>query len=959
MDRIRLDRIRLDRIGLDRIGLDGRHVDGLRLDRLRVDRLSVDRFRMDRFRLDRLGLDRLGLDGLGLDRFGLDLRRRSRVHDGLVGQQTEARQEGARREGRGRGMTEIEEASSEDAGRATRLHMLLAGVGVLGVTSVVWAATAALQSPARPQLWLLAVVSLAFAIADAFHVNLRFGHDTWSFTWSEVVLVVGIILVPMPWLQLAALLGVTVAHVARRRAPIKVAFNALTCQVGFGAARIVWVSAGLAQDAAHRGDLPRPMLALGLLGASFAFFAVTSAAVSAAVAWSQRLSFVRVHVSGLRASALIWLCNTILGCGLVWTASVQPYALVLFPVILSVIFLGYRAYLQALRDRDTWDRLQAASRRLLVADPTELAEEAITSALAMLRAEYAELALVEDEPGRRMVSWRRFTGEVTACVDGDPFELASGWWGRVVADRAPFTVSATTSSGPQHDDLEDLGLATVAVAPLLVQGRCLGALRIGFRGPVSLSGRERQVFETWANHVSGAANTVNLFEQLRAIAHYDGLTGLPNRDELTRRLTALLARGERCTVLFLDLDHFKVVNDSLGHHAGDIVLQTAADRLAGAIPAGATAARFGGDEFVIVWPGADTDAAAADAARRVSEALTAPVRLGDRDLVLTASIGVVIAGGDEDDSDADVASRLLRDADAAMYLAKERGRDRTEVFTNDVRAHAVARLEMENDLRTALDRTELAVHFQPIIGLRDQRVIGAEALARWPRVGLPNVAPDEFIPVAEETGLILPLGKWVMAEALRYLPVWDSIGGLPLGVSINLSPRQLATPTLVGEVEQLFTKLGTNPNRVTFEVTESSLVDLGGEAVRRLADLRSLGCSIALDDFGTGYSSLSYLRVLPVDSVKLDRSFVAQLESDARDRAVVGGLLGLAHALDLHVVAEGVEREDQLQILIDLGCDAAQGYLLRRPCPTDELLSVVADPWSCWPGGTYPTKVSH
>jgi EAL domain-containing protein (putative c-di-GMP-specific phosphodiesterase class I) len=261
---------------------------------------------------------------------------------------------------------------------------------------------------------------------------------------------------------------------------------------------------------------------------------------------------------------------------------------------------------------------------------------------------------------------------------------------------------------------------------------------------------------------------------------------------------------------------------------------------------------------------------------------------------------------------------------------------------------------MENDLRGALDRAELAVHFQPIIGLHDQRVIGAEALARWPRPGH-NVPPDQFIPVAEETGLILPLGRWVMAESLRYLPVWDSIGGLPLGVSINLSPRQLAMPGLVGEVEELFSALDADPGRVTFEVTESSLVDLGGEAVRRLADLRDLGCSIALDDFGTGYSSLSYLRVLPVDSVKLDRSFVGQLELDSRDRAVVGGLVGLAHALDLHVVAEGVEREAQLQILIDLGCDAAQGFLLRRPCPTDELLAVVADPWSCWPGGNLST----
>ena len=806
-------------------------------------------------------------------------------------------------------MTEVDEAPAADAGQADHLHLLLTGVGLLGVASVVWAATSALHLPV-PSLWLVALTGIAFAIADAFHVNLRFGHDTWSFTWSEVVLVVGVVVVPFVWLQLAALIGVTIAHVARRRAPVKVAFNAMTCQVGLGAARIVWVAAGLRQRVAHGGDLPPLKLALGLLGASFAFFVVTSAAVSAAVAWSQRLSFLSVHISGFRASALIWLSNSVLGGALVWTASIQPFALVIVPIVLSVLFLGYRAYLQALRDRDTWDRLQAASRRLLVADAGDLAEEALTSAMALLRAEYAELALVEAEPGRRMVTWRRFTGDTTTNDAGDPFELASGWWGRVVADRAPFAVDLATSSGPQHDDLERLGLATVAIAPLLVQGRCLGALRIGFRGPVELSGRERQVLETWANHVSGATNTVNLFEQLRAKAHFDDLTGLPNRAEL--HPPAHRAAGERPgrgralpRPRPLQGRQRQPRPPRRRHRPAD---GRRAPRRRGSPRRHRRSVRRRRVRRDLA--GRRLRARAAEAARRLGAALTEPVRLGERELVLTASIGVVVTGGEHEDDDGDTATRLLRDADAAMYLAKERGRDRSEVFTNDVRAHAVARLEMENDLRAALDRSELEVHFQPIVGLRDQRVIGAEALARWPRLGRPPISPTEFIPVAEETGLILPLGSWVMAETLRYLPVWDSIGGLPLGVSINLSPRQLARPELVSEVEALFATLRTDPSRVTFEVTESSLVDLGGDAVRQLAALRSLGSSIALDDFGTGYSSLSYLRVLPVDSVKLDRSFVAQLELDARDRAVVGGLVGLAHALDLHVVAEGVERED-------------------------------------------------
>jgi diguanylate cyclase (GGDEF)-like protein len=622
----------------------------------------------------------------------------------------------------------------------------------------------------------------------------------------------------------------------------------------------------------------------------------------------------------------------------------EPVGRVVIPILILALAFIYRGYLLALEERDTWSRLQAVSRELRGADADGLAEVAIEGALGLLHAEFADLMLVEDEHDRAMIGWRRSAGGPLGRLTGDPFEEAAGSWGRVLSDRAPFTVELSTSTGPQHDELVALGLTSVSVAPLLVHGRCLGALRVGFRGPVRLRNRERQVLETFANHISAAANTVQLFDRLRSLALYDALTGLPNRVELTSRLREAVADGGPVTVLFLDLDRFKVINDSLGHHAGDRVLQEAAARLRRALPEGAMAARFGGDEFVVVWPGMGDEAKATEVAAQLGAAVATPIEVNGSQLLLTTSVGVVVA-----DSQGVSPAGLLRDADAAMYLAKERGRDRVELFTTAVRTTAVRRLELETELRAAMQSTELVLHYQPIVDLRDRSTIGAEALLRWhsPQRGL--MPTPEFVALAEETGLIVNLGGWVLEEAVKSLGTWDGVGKKPLGVSVNLSARQLTSPNLAELAIATFEKAGTDPTRVTFEVTESSLVDLGGEAVGNLTRLRALGCTIALDDFGTGWSSLSYLQRLPVDCLKLDRSFVARLDEDGRDRAVVGSMVSLAHALELVVVAEGVERLPQLEILVDLGCDAAQGFLLQPPCASEAMVEAVRRPGGCWP----------
>ena len=821
--------------------------------------------------------------------------------------------------------------------RNVRLHRVIAGVVGVSIACIAGAAVVAAGGESPPA-WKLVLVAVGFAAADTALIHLRFGHDRVSFTWSEVVLVVGLVFLPAAWIVLLAPLSVAAAHLALRRSPLKVLFNAAAATMGAGAG---WLGfSAVTRLAPDRGT---PFVS-ALVAASLLSWVVTGVAVSLVVAASQHLHFARVHLKALRMNLLVWVGNTAAGCMLVSFRAVEPVGHVVIPLLILALGLIYRGYLLALEERDTWGRLQAVSRELRGADADGLAEVAIEGALGLLHAEFADLVLVEHEHDRSVIGWRRWAGGPLERLVGDPYEVAAGCWGRVLSDRAPFTLDLATSTGPQRDELVGLGLTSVSVAPLLVQGRCLGALRVGFRGPVRLRDRERQVLETFANHISAAANTVQLFDQLRSLAHYDKLTGLPNRAELTNRLDRAVKAGGPLTVLFLDLDRFKVVNDSLGHHAGDRVLEEAAARLRDALPEGATAARFGGDEFVVLWPGAGDEPEAADMASRLGAAVATPIEVNGSQLLLTASVGVVVADGERTSP-----ATLLRDADAAMYLAKERGRDRVELFTTSIRNTAVHRLELETELRAAIRNIELVVHYQPIIELRDRRAIGAEALLRWhhPQKGL--MPTPEFVAMAEETGLIVNLGGWVLDQALDSLSRWDASTADPLGLSINLSAREVTSSELVGEVIDGFERFGADPARVTFEVTESSLVDLGGEAVSNLTRLRALGCTIALDDFGTGWSSLSYLQRLPVDCLKLDRSFVARLDEDGRDRAVVGSMVSLAHALDLVVVAEGVERLAQLEILVDLGCDAAQGFLLQPPCTSEAMVEAVRRPGGCWP----------
>jgi diguanylate cyclase (GGDEF)-like protein len=423
---------------------------------------------------------------------------------------------------------------------------------------------------------------------------------------------------------------------------------------------------------------------------------------------------------------------------------------------------------------------------------------------------------------------------------------------------------------------------------------------------------------------------------LSRLAFYDTLTELPNRALFLDRLDHALNRADRThravAVMFLDLDNFKVVNDSLGHDVGDLLLSTVAERLRGSLRIGDTVARFGGDEFTILLEDLDGSDDALPTAERIVEAVREPVLLEGTEVVPSFSIGIVIGTPGRDRPD-----ELLRNADLAMYRAKVNGKARFEVFDQSMDADAKERLALEAELRRALDGHELRLHYQPIVSFDTGQIRAVEALARWqhPRRGL--VSPLQFIPIAEETGLIVPLGRWVLEEACRQIKQWQTIHpeAEQLLVSVNLSGRQLQSPRFVDEVRRVLAEFDFDPACLQLEITETTVMKDTNATIKALHELKELGVKLAIDDFGTGYSSLSYLRQFPVDTLKIDRSFVDGLGREAHDTELVRGVIAMAKSLSLAVTSEGIETTEQLNQLLELGCDKGQGFYFARPLPPE------------------------
>ncbi|HPW77398.1 MAG: Phytochrome-like protein cph2 [Candidatus Omnitrophica bacterium ADurb.Bin292] len=429
-------------------------------------------------------------------------------------------------------------------------------------------------------------------------------------------------------------------------------------------------------------------------------------------------------------------------------------------------------------------------------------------------------------------------------------------------------------------------------------------------------------------------------ERFHQLVYYDALTGLPNRelfmDRLDQSVKEVKRKKESGAVLIVDLDHFKRINDTLGHGIGDQLIKAVSVRLQKIMYESDTISRIGGGSFMFLLPKVAKSEHAENVANKILTAFKSPFRVQEHDLFTTCSVGIALFPQDGEDPQS-----LIKNADAAMHLAKDRGKDRYQLYSSSIANNSFERMVLENSLRRALEKDEFRLHYQPQLDLRTGKVVGVETLVRWQHPDLGSIPPLEFIPIAEETGLIHPIGEWILRTACEQKSIWQKAGFRQLRVSVNLSARQFHYANMVDMVMGILRETGIDPKSLDLEITESTIMERLEETTETLRRLKEMGCHITIDDFGTGYSSLTYLKTFPINMLKIDKSFVDNIVTDADDRAITQAIISMAHSLKLEVVAEGVEEESQLEILKMQGCDILQGFLFSKPLPADDVTRVI------------------
>ncbi|MBW3668749.1 MAG: EAL domain-containing protein [Actinobacteria bacterium] len=583
-------------------------------------------------------------------------------------------------------------------------------------------------------------------------------------------------------------------------------------------------------------------------------------------------------------------------------------------------------------------QLVAASGRAMASLEADKLLDAVVDAALALGFEGVELCIYDEPTG----TW--FGTRHRGLPDGYGEQrrpITAGLAGAVRGQRETLVVDDYSSWAGALDECRSAGFRSTVGTPIRAGDDVVAALLVGTTRPVAVARHEIECLELLAAQAGVGLSNIRLLEQIRHQAMHDSLTGLPNQllfeDRVAQALSQSGRSGERVGVLFIDLDRFKKVNDSLGHDFGNELLKQVAGRLLGAVRKGDTVARMGGDEFTLLLPGIRRDEDATLTAGKLLDAFRAPFRVADHELFITPSVGIALYPNDGLRYET-----LLKHADIAMYRAKARGGNGYELYGPRAGDAAYPRLALEADLHNAVDNDELRVVYQPIVDLATSAVVGVEALVRWQHRTLGVIRPDEFIPLAEEAGLVVAIDTWVLRTACEQARAWRDAGLGALRVSVNMSGRHLQHPRMAVTVIEAIRESGLDPAQLELEVTESVAVAETGDTREALDGLRELGVSIAIDDFGTGYSMLSRLRQFPLDTLKVDRSFVNEIVTAEDEAPIVAATIAMAHSLGLQVVAEGVETEAQLSYLRRHRCDLAQGYLLGRPQAAADVTALVA-----------------
>jgi diguanylate cyclase (GGDEF)-like protein len=774
----------------------------------------------------------------------------------------------------------------------------------------------------------LAVVAVGYLLAQLprGQLTLEIRRHSYGIMWTDIPLVVGLFHLP-GWAVIAcAAVGLVLASLPAKSVPRRVAFNAANSILNVTVAAAVL-------SALPRLDPTAPMTWLVTYLAVGTATVVSALAVLAVIALVQGGLQPKMAATMLATSLAAGLLNTTLALILLMVVNIQAWASALITLIVTVFVLAYRGYSRSIRERKSLAELYEFTRSVGSSrQDGSLADTLLEKTRDFLRAERATLWL----PALGRYPEVLLTARVDEGVGDEPLGEPDQLRVKVMNEGHTALVSARGGDDPGATRaLRRRGLDEVIVTPLRSGSTVIGILEVGNRlGELSTFGPDdARLLKTLAAHAGVAVENSRLVHRLRHDAYHDALTGLPNRRRFSTALDEALAvrpvPGEVVAILLLDLDSFKDVNDTLGHVAGDRLLVEVGNRLRDVAPQGALVARMGGDEFAVLvrLPGA---AAAHAEGTALQSALEEPVDIEGLSIDVGASVGIALFPDHAVDG-----VTLLQRAEVAMYAAKRAVRQ-VQTYLPTMDSLSVRRLSLVSELRRAIDEEQLQVYYQPKVSLSDQEFVGVEALVRWHHPEHGVVDPDDFIPVAEHTGMIGALTAYVLESALRQCRAWLD-DGRQLHVAVNLSVRSLIDADFPDQVDYLLRETRVPPSMLTLEITESSVMSDIDRALPTLHRLREHGVRLSVDDFGTGHSSLTYLRRLPVTEVKIDKAFVLNMATDSGDLAIVRAIVDLGRHLGLTVVAEGVESEVAYTLLREMGCDMVQGFLLSRPVPYERL----------------------